>query len=245
MTRIDLGSELLNYLATSPLQPGDRLPSISELAEDAELDMSTAKLREQLSIARAFGLVDVQTKNGMQLQAYDFRPAVSLSLQYALARAPDLFDFFAELRVQLEVAFWGAACANLKCDRLLMMRELVEGAKAMLRGQPIRIPYHEHREFHLNMFRDLNNPFVIGLLEAYWEAYELVERNRYRDYAYLHRVWDYHERILEHLSAGEVSAARMAFIEHTRLLYTPPWRAPEREQEESKGKGSVLKLEKG
>ena len=78
--RIELGSELLNYLAQAPLQPGDRLPTINELTEEAQLGMSTSKVREQLSIARALGLVRVKTKNGMRLQPYDFKPAVLLSL---------------------------------------------------------------------------------------------------------------------------------------------------------------------
>ncbi len=222
--RIELGSELLNYLAQAPLQPGDRLPTINELTEEAQLGMSTSKVREQLSIARALGLVRVKTKNGMRLQPYDFKPAVLLSLLYALAREESFFDLFAELRVQLEVAFWDAACARLKDRHLSAMRACVAAANVMLRNQPIRIPFREHREFHLTMFRDLGNPFVIGLLEAYWEAYELVQGNRYRDYDYLRRVWDYHERILEDLERGELAAARQSFIAHTRLLHIPPWR---------------------
>jgi hypothetical protein len=37
----------------------------------------------------------------------------------------------------------------------------------------------------------------VGLLEAYWDAYEAVELNTYADYAYLQEVWRYHERIVE------------------------------------------------
>ena len=96
-------------------------------------------------------------------------------------------------------------------------------ARAKLNGQFIGIPNEEHRTFHLTMFQRLDNPFVLGLLEAYWDAYETVEPNRYADYAYHQSVWDYHERILDAIVAGDFEAAKTLFIEHTRLLrHQPP-----------------------
>ena len=44
----------------------------------------------------------------------------------------------------------------------------------MLAGTPIHIPHKEHREFHTAIYRHLNNPFVLGILDAYWDAYEFV-----------------------------------------------------------------------
>jgi DNA-binding GntR family transcriptional regulator len=65
---------------------------------------------------------------------------------------------------------------------------------------------------------------VTGLLEAYWDAYELVESNRYAEYAYLQNVWDYHERILDAICAGDYEMAKQAFVEHTELrhYHQPP-----------------------
>ena len=64
----------------------------------------------------------------------------------------------------------------------------------------------------------LDNPFVIGLLEAYWEAYEAVELNTYADLHYWQEAWRYHELILNCLCDGDFDAARVAFVEHTKLL---------------------------
>lgn len=235
MKQIELGSELLNYLAQAPLQPGDRLPTIHELSSAGQLGISISKFREQLSIARALGLVDVRTRNGMQLREYDFKPAVMLSLLYALAREEGNFELFAELRVQLELAFWDEACARLHGGHFAEMRDCLAAAQAMLQRQPIRIPFREHREFHMTMFRDLENHFVTGLLSAYWDAYELVQRHRYRDYDYLRRVWDYHERMLAALERGDAAVARQHFQAHTRLLHIPPWRMGESTQAQENG----------
>jgi DNA-binding FadR family transcriptional regulator len=219
---IDLDSDLLNYMIAKGFQPGDRLPSINELQETEHLGISASKIREQLEVARALGLVEVRSKTGTRLQAYDFAPAVRLSLLYALATDLHRFEQFSALRTHLEVAFWNEACALLTADDLAEMRGYVEAARAKLSDRWVHIPYQEHRAFHMSVFKHLDNPFVKGLLEAYWDAYEAVEVNRYADYAYFQNVWDYHERILTAICDGDFEAAKTAFIEHTYLLHYQP-----------------------
>ncbi len=220
--RIDLDSDLLNYIIKNGFQPGDRLPTISELQDPNNLGISVSKVREQLEVARALGLVEVRSKTGTRLKEYSFTPAVRLSLFFALATDLRFFEQFSALRTHLEVAFWNEACARLTMDDLAELRQHVGAARAKLSGQWIRIPSEEHRAFHLGIFKRLDNPFVLGLLEAYWDAYEAVELNRYADYAYHQQVWDYHERILDAICAGDFDAAKTAFIEHTRLLRHQP-----------------------
>lgn len=222
MPLIDLDSELLNYIIEQNFQPGDRMPTISELKSDEHLGLSTSKIREQLEVARALGLVEVRSKTGMRLKAYSFAPAIRLSLFYALAQDGHNFELFNELRIHVEIAFWHEACALLTQQDLDLMRACVEQARVKLNDRWIQIPYQEHRTFHMTVFQRLENPFVVGILEAYWDAYDAVELNRYADYDYLQKVWDYHERILDALARGDVDGAQQAFVEHTRLLRHQP-----------------------
>jgi DNA-binding FadR family transcriptional regulator len=222
MFTIDLGSDLLNYMVESGLKPGDRLPAISTLREPEHLGISTSKVREQLEVARALGLVEVRSKTGTRLQEYSFTPAVLLSLLYALARDPQLFDMFSQLRIHIETAFWHEACASMLYEDKEHMRQCVYAAREKLTGDWIRIPNQEHREFHMTMYKRLGNPFVIGLLEAYWDAYHAVQLDTYADYEYLQKVWDYHERIIEAIVAGDYDLARTTFIEHTKLIRFMP-----------------------
>lgn len=222
MSAINLESDLLNYLAQQCFQPGDRLPTISELQAPEHLGVSISKVREQLEVARALGLVEVKSKTGMRLKPYSFTPAVRLSLFYALALDPRSFDLFTGLRNHIETAYWHEACALLTPEDTAFMRQCLDAARAKLNGHRIAIPNEEHREFHLTVFRHLDNPFVLGLLEAYWDAYAAVEPNRYADYEYHLSVWDYHERILDAICAGDLDAAQALFIEHTRLLRYEP-----------------------
>lgn len=222
MSRIDLDSDLLDFLSNGHFKPGDRLPTISELQDEDYLGLSASKIREQLEVARALGLVEVRSKTGMRLKDYSFAPAVRLSLFFALANDLGNFEFFNELRKHIEIAFWHEACATLAADDKAAMKACIDRARQKLNHEWIQIPYAEHREFHLRIFRHLENPFVLGILEAYWDAYEAVELNLYADYDYLQRVWDYHSRILDEICAGDFDAARDAFIEHTKLLRYQP-----------------------
>ena len=59
---------------------------------------------------------------------------------------------------------------------------------------------------------------MVGLLEAYWDAYEAVELNTYADFYYLQQVWDYHERIVEAIVRGDAAQGKQLLIEHMQLL---------------------------
>ncbi len=214
----DLDSDFLNYIVEHNLQAGDQLPSLAELSQ--ELQINVGKLREQLEVARSLGLVEVRPRTGIRCKEYDFLPAINLSLHFALAMDRTRFDAFSEVRNHVEASFWHEAIPLLDDVDKAKLRQLVQAAWTKLTGNPnrIQIPHTEHRAFHLTTFTHLQNPFVKGLLEAYWEAYEAVERNLYADLNYWREAWTYHERILDFIEKGEFEQARLAFIEHTQLL---------------------------
>ncbi len=209
-------SEFLRYLVDQGFEPGDRLPSLTDLSD--QIGISVGKLREQLEVARALGLVEASPRRGITRTAYSFLPAVRLSLLTALMLDRSYFDDFSGLRVHLETAYWDEAVSLLTCEDHAHLQQLIASAQAKLSQQRIQIPSPEHRELHLTIFRRLNNPFVVGLLEAYWDAYEAVELNTYADIYYLQQVWDYHARIVDAIVAGDVALGKQLLVEHMQLL---------------------------
>lgn len=209
-------SEFMQYLAKER-EDGDRLPSLVDLS--AELDVSIASLREQLEVARALGLVEVRPKKGIRRLPYTFAPAVMKSLSYA-ASVDSAFYFaaYADLRMHVEAAYWHKAVTRLTSEDQNQLRNLILQAFDKLNGEPIQIPHSEHRELHLLIYRRLNNPFVTGILEAYWAAYEAVGLNLYADLRYLMNVWEYHRKMVEAICRGDYAAGYQALIEHTDLL---------------------------
>jgi len=209
-------SEFLRYLASHEEAEGG-LPSLNDLSR--ELGISLAGLREQLEVARALGLVEVKPRTGIRRKPYSFTPAVLNSLDYAIALNKDHFIAFADLRQHIETAYWYEAVKLLTPEDHENLIALVKRAWGKLRGTPIEIPHSEHRELHLTIFHRLNNPFVAGLLQSYWNAYETVGLNFFTDYNYLTEVWNYHQQMVDAICANDVEAGYKALSEHTDLIH--------------------------
>jgi len=214
-------SEFLRYLAAHEEAEGG-LPTLNELS--AELGTSVASLREQLEVARALGLVEVKPgRGGTRRRSYSFTPAIRQSLGYALALNDEHFRKYSELRNHIEAAFWYEAVEQLTGKDKDELKALVARAWEKLRRSPIQVPHEEHRNMHLLIYSRLENPFVTGILEAYWEAYEAVGLNVFAGgYEYLQEVWRYHQVMIESICNGDYKAGFEALVTHTDLLYHRP-----------------------
>jgi DNA-binding FadR family transcriptional regulator len=210
-------SEFLRYLALHE-EAENKLPPLNDLSR--ELRVSVASLREQLEVARALGLVEVKPRLGMRRREYSFTPAIRQSLGYALALNDEHFRKYAELRNHVEYAFWHKAVRKLTEADKQELQNLVARAWKKLERTPIQVPHEEHRNLHLKIYSRLENPFVTGILEAYWEAYEEVGLNVFTGgYEYLQEVWQYHQRMVEAICNGNFEAGYEALVKHTDLLY--------------------------
>lgn len=211
-------SGFLKYLADTNCKDGcDRVPSISELSQT--LGISVASLREQMEVAKAMGLVEARPRTGIRRLPYDFKPAVVQSLNYAMKVEPDAFADYSNLRSHIEAAYWYEAVNLLTAQDHQELRELIARAFEKLHGQLVQIPHAEHKTLHLTIYRRLGNPFVMGLLEGFWEVYEVYGLDVYSDLAYHERVWDYHARMVEAICNRNFTVGYDALMEHMDLIY--------------------------
>ena len=210
-------SEFLRYLAAHE-EVENGLPSLKQLSLD--LGVSLASLREQLEVARALGLVEVKPRLGTRRRTYSFTPAIRQSLGYALALNNEHFRKYSDLRNHVESAFWHEAVCKLTDQDKQELQRLIARAWVKLRGTPIQVPHEEHRDLHLKIYARLENPFVTGILEAYWEAYEAVGLNVFAGgYEYLQEVWQYHQKMVDAICSGSFDVGYEALVKHTDLLY--------------------------
>ncbi len=209
-------SDFLHYLLQFAETGDDSLPALKDLS--AELGISISTLREQLEVAKALGLVDVRPRRGIRPRPYSFTPAVDASLSYAIEHNRSYFEDFVDLRRHLELAYFPQAVDLLQEEDLEELRGLVASARQKLHGKPARIPHLEHRQLHLTFYKRLNNVFVTGLLEAYWDAYEAVGLNVYTDFEYLEQVWKFHEELVELAVAKDKAQAQQILKDHFDLM---------------------------
>jgi DNA-binding FadR family transcriptional regulator len=213
-------SEFLRYLASHEETQGS-LPSLNELSR--EIGISVAGLREQLEVARALGLVEVRPRTGTRRLDYSFAPAVKQSLAYALVVDQNHFEKYSELRNHIEAAYWDEAVKLLTDEDKRELQNIITRAFNKLSSNPIQVPHEEHRKMHLLIYSRLGNPFVSGLLEAYWDAYETVGLNMYAGgMDYLEEVWGYHKTMVQSINNGNYTAGRKALITHIDLLANRP-----------------------
>jgi DNA-binding FadR family transcriptional regulator len=198
----------------------DKVPSLKELSK--ELNMSVSTLREQLEVAKAMGFVEVKPHTGIRRLPYSFFPAVMRSLSYAIKLDDHNFRSFAELRNRVEEAYWYQAVKLLDTQDHSELKQLIKQAFEKLNGTPVQIPHVEHRQLHMKLFEHLENPFVLGILEAFWEAYEAVGFSMYADYDYLQHVWEYHRKMVEAVCVGDFKAGYQALVFHKDLLFHHP-----------------------
>jgi len=213
-----LESELLSYIIDQNVPPGGRLPTLAKMS--AEIGISVGKLREQLEVARSRGLVTVRPHLGTHREPFDFLPVVRDSAIFGLASGEAEFQHISELRQAIETGLWMPAVKRLTAEDHSKLRQLVKHAWDKLRGDPVHIPNGEHRELHLTIFNRLDNPFVKGILEAYWDIYGSIELTRLASYQYWLEVWDYHEKIVEAICSNDFMRGQQLLLEHFELLPT-------------------------
>ena len=165
-------SNFMIYLARQMTEGAETLPSLNELS--AELGMSIASLREELQVARVMGLVEVKPRTGIRCLPYRFAPAVTKSLAFAVSVEPDSFRHYSDLRNHIEASYWYQAVSSLTDRDIEELRQIIRTANEKLQSDPIQIPQREHRQLHMTIYRRLENEFVQGILEAYWDTYEAV-----------------------------------------------------------------------
>jgi GntR family transcriptional repressor for pyruvate dehydrogenase complex len=193
-----------------------KLPPLDQLAK--QLGVSRGKLREDLIAAQAYGVIEMRPGDGTYVCPFDFYAAVRPLILYSIACDKSYFDRFYRLRARMEVAFWEEAVCGLERGDVDQLARIVDRAEERLRGKPIEIPHREHRDFHILIYSQLNNPFAQGLLKAYWDAYEAVGLHRYFELSYYQRMWSSHRAMVEAISAGDNDAGKTILMQHFTLL---------------------------
>jgi DNA-binding FadR family transcriptional regulator len=207
----------LKFIADATRQD-EPIPSISELS--SQLGISTASVREQLEVPKELGFVEVRTRTGIQRHEFCLTRPLTLSMTYGLRVDPELFQEYASVRRQLEIAYWYEACALLGKSQIEELQKLEERANWKINQNPVVIPTPEHRNFHLAIYRPLNNRVLNSALETYWDLYEASRIQYYRNHEYLESVWSYHRQMLDAITNKAYEKGYQALVSHFDLIKT-------------------------
>ena len=214
--------DFIEYLSQCDrgVNSSSNIPSLKDISE--ENGISIAKLREQVSVARALGLIEVQPRTGIHALPYSFAPAVKQSLSFAISSDRKYFIDYSDLRKSIEKSYWFDAVKKLTSEDLAFLQNLIDQAQEKLGSNPPQLPHQEHKALHMTIYGKLQNVFVVGILEAYWEAYEEVGLSQYTELSYLKSVWNYHQKIINSIEKGDYEAGYQLLLEHMDLINEIP-----------------------
>ncbi|MEX2502411.1 MAG: FadR/GntR family transcriptional regulator [Trueperaceae bacterium] len=208
-TLTDLAArELVSYIRTERLRPGDALPAEGRLAE--RFGVSRPVIREALQVLRGRGLLDAQHHRTATVAGTTGTPLAGF-VEHALLFAPRGPLRLLEFRRGVEVESARLAAVHAGCADLDGFRTTVRRMAASLRDLPAYIDADV--ELHDRIAAASHNPliadFVASVRRATRETIELGLRSRMSE-AELIRVQEAHERLVDALVARDPDAAGYA-----------------------------------
>ena len=219
-----LVARLRDFSEAQSLQPGDRLPSIRELAE--QFDVKTGAVRDALLNAQGRGLIKVLPRAGAFVEALVEPPAKSTSaarlgtrLRELLAAENQNVFHLLDARETLETALIAEAARKRQVEDLYPLRDILEQMASIPpkdRGENyVRLDV----EFHLEVARLSGNAVMAAMLSVVME--ELVPHlKELRWSAKRHTDTDKsHARLYSALVEGDALQAQEETRNHLRHAY--------------------------
>ena len=212
---------LAEHLRSSEIQPGDVLPSESELM--VALGVGRQQLREALEVLKAYGAISARQGARRRWEGLDLGTLIATSAQMIGASRATVADLLV-IRQALETSLLAKVMplhtaesrARLREIALLMEQRAAEGKSFVDLDE----------QFHLGLFAPLKNATLEGVLGAFWALLRLVEGPE-RDVAVDPEVAAMHTAIIDAIQIGDFSHARYEldthfYVVHRRIIPSRP-----------------------
>ncbi|WP_020667322.1 FadR/GntR family transcriptional regulator [Amycolatopsis nigrescens] len=209
--------EITGLILDRGLQPGDPLPTETELVE--ALGVSRNSIREALKALQALDIVEIRHGHGTYVGRLSLDPlADGLTFRVLHGLGNDLrsMDEILEVREALEAALIHRVASAVPEQDLAALDEVTRRMSA--RAKAGETFADEDREFHELLYRSLDNALVTQLLRAFWDVYHRVNhRLGVTDPDPVETV-KRHRAIVNALRKRDVTRAEKAMAEHFRNL---------------------------
>jgi DNA-binding FadR family transcriptional regulator len=203
--------QLWEYILTSRLVPGQKLPSENKLS--VSLGVGRSAIREGLKALEAVGAITAHQDNGhcgSEFNSAAIADCLATSLRFDL---PSLREIL-EVRKALEVGFLSRATSLLTEDDFKALEEVVRKMRLKLKdGSTFPM---EDMEFHQLLFRKLNNRVLLNIIEVFWKLFSRIEDGTAHTLNQLTEAVNQHKAMLTSLKKGDVSRAERILQLHYR-----------------------------
>jgi len=213
-TSLAVARNVLNYLLTSDLRRGDRLPSERELAQAAGVARSV--MREALKALGFLGLIDVRPGDGTYLASTEsaILPEV---VEWSLLLGEKPTQDVIEMRAYMEVAVARTSAARRDDLQLERMRTHLEGMRSSIGD---RSAFRDADvAFHLAMAEASGNILFGRILDSMQALLMVWSKKTLENSDDLFAYYEEHLTVFEAVEAQDADAAATAMRHHmTRAL---------------------------
>lgn len=165
-------AEIKQFIERKGLRPGDGLPPEGMLAED--LGISRPSLREAVKSLESLGILESRHGEGIYVKAFSF-DAILENLPYSMVADDAQVTDLLYVRTYLELGAIPSVVRNIRPEHIEKLRTLAETmlSKA-LSGETF---FDEDRAFHAEMYRCLDNSFLLSMIDLFWCIFNNLLRN--------------------------------------------------------------------
>lgn len=205
---------LKSYIVESRLRPGDSLPTEKELSD--ALGVSRTVVREALKSLETLGVIEARHGVGRFLKEFDVEVFLE-QFSYDLALNVRDFRDILHVRIALEAHFLAQCIPLYTAEELAVSEGLLQALEERIEKRPSvseeeLIPLHT--EFHLSLYRGLDNALLLGLIRIFSRlqtglsrARRLMTQDR-GEFVALHR------KLLDAIKKKDIALAHACLMEH-------------------------------
>ncbi|MCV2370406.1 FadR/GntR family transcriptional regulator [Roseateles oligotrophus] len=158
--------EIKQFIDNKGLKDGDRLPPEGWLAE--ELGISRPSLREAVKALESLGVIQSRHGEGIFVKAFSF-DSILENLPYSLVAGDAQVKDLLHVRTFLELGAIPTVIEQIAPESVVKMRALAE--TMLVKARAHQTFEEEDRAFHVEMYRSLNNSFLLSLIDLFWSIF--------------------------------------------------------------------------
>jgi DNA-binding FadR family transcriptional regulator len=212
-SRLDfLAGELARRITDGIYQPGQRLPTETELQE--EWQMSRSVVREAMKVLASQGLVRIEQARGTfvnEAGTSTLQSQLELTLRW-LSQTPGDWSALIDVRRVLEIAVAERAALSATPHDLAMMQEAIDS----LRRHPNQRAGYVDADlaFHSALAVATGNPLWPALINSLNDLLRRYREDSFRGTCSALKAAEQHKKILDAVTARDPAAATAAMQEH-------------------------------
>jgi DNA-binding FadR family transcriptional regulator len=216
-TQLPRPQDLIEELVvTNRLQPGDKLPTEGELAD--QLGIGRSSVREALRSMETLGLVEVRHGRGMYLKEVSLiglTAGISFWSRFYGRDGQSSLASIRTVRRAMEVGLVADAMSTIDAESRADLLAAVEGMESdAAEGQPS--PNHD-RDFHRALYARMDNWILSGIIDSFWQVRAESGAGAELTASDFVEIADAHRAIFDAMLSNDEDRAREAMRRHFTL----------------------------